>query len=154
MHNPHFYQLSQETRERVMNERASRGLSTASASGVPFAEGAQGGGGLRGGAEECPLVDPLCVEFYSAEFHALIEGEQNEIRSDIRNAHRMVSHYEHNSLVDVNARLDEFQRVGREKMVRKERIVYLRGGRCAAPEEQLRWSRGPLYPTTTTKNRK
>ena len=59
----------------------------------------------------------------------------NEIRSDIRNAHRMVSHYEHNSLVDVNARLDEFQRVGREKMVRKERIVYLRGGRCAAPED-------------------
>ncbi len=61
VHNPHFHELSEEARTKVMNARAARGLGATDEERFVAGVGAAGAAGAAGADE----FDPLCEEFES-----------------------------------------------------------------------------------------
>ena len=136
IHNPHFYQLSAELRQRIVDERAARGIAAGRTERF-----------LQGVAPRAPLCnvdaehDPLCVDFDAPVFLRLLEGAcasfTAENRQQVMEAHRLVGHYAHNQIptleriiVGINAANEnDTAPQFTERTTRELRIAYLRGGR-------------------------
>ena len=134
IHNPYFYGLSAELRQKVLHERAARGLS-GEASAVQ-----------RRAAPACDVDaehDPLCVAFESPVFLALLEARfQGEDRDNVMESHRLAQDYIFRS-ANVEGRLHASINFG-ELRARAARMTFLRGGRRLAKVATMPMTNHPL----------
>ena len=125
VHNPHFYQLSADVRQRVVDERASRGI--AAGREMRFLAGV----GPRGGCDANAEHDPLCIEFTAPLFTRLMERALKDDAVLLRaalNLHRYVVHSTQVELPGIDGALADPKRFG-EQRTRTMRLAYLNGGK-------------------------
>lgn len=126
IHNPHFYQLSTEMRQRIVDERASRGIAAGREDRFLAGVGPRGGGGCDAAAEH----DPLCVEFTSPVFLRLIERAIKDdlvLLRTVMEVHRHAVHCSQVELPGIETLLGSATRFG-EQRTRPMRLAYLNGG--------------------------
>jgi hypothetical protein len=118
IHNPHFYQLGADLRQRVVDDRAARGVAPAGAVDR-FVQGV----GQRNACDEAVEHDPYCIEFTSPIFLRLLEQAMptDAARRRVLEAHRRA--------VDYTAAVATAQRrrTSEELQTRAMRISFLRG---------------------------
>ena len=135
IHNPHFYSLSAELRQKVSDERAARGLS-----------GQASGARNRAAPIACDADaehDPLCVPFESPIFLALLEARfKDKDRDSVLEAHQLASDYVYRA-PRVEEQLHASINFG-ELRARAARITYLRGGRRIAKAVTMPMTNHPL----------
>ena len=141
IHNPHFYQLGTEMRQRIVDERASRGI--AAGRETRFLAGvAPHGGGCDAEAEH----DPLCVEFTSPVFMRLLERALKDDAALLRGAmdvHRHAVHCAQVEIPGIDYMLDNPHRFG-EQRTRDMRLAYLNGGKPVKLLEEISAAMHPL----------
>ena len=141
IHNPHFYQLGTEMRQRIVDERASRGI--AAGRETRFLAGvAPRGGGCDADAEH----DPLCVEFTSPVFMRLLERALKDDPALLRGAmdvHRHAVHCAQVEIPGIDYMLDNPHRFG-EQRTRDMRLAYLNGGKPVKLLEEISAAMHPL----------
>ena len=128
IHNPHFYQLSTEMRQRIVDERASRGITAGREARFLAGVGPRGGGG---GCDANAEHDPLCVDFTSPVFLRLMERALKDDAALLRNAmdvHRHAVHCAQVELPGIENMLGNANRFG-EQRTRHMRLAYLNGGK-------------------------
>jgi hypothetical protein len=124
VHNPHFYQLSADVRQRVVDERASRGI--AAGREMRFLAGV----GPRGGCDANAEHDPLCIGFTEPIFTRLLDRSLRDDPVLLRAAldlHRYAVHCAQVELPGIDAMLTDPKRFG-EQRTRTMRLAYLNGG--------------------------
>ena len=122
VHNPHFYELSEQVRAQINEERAARGLSTHT--GNPLQR--------RTRCDDGEEIDILCVNFHSDTFVQMLANvfrqEQTyngKLLCGGAELHRRVVHLENVDLVEINRALMS-EKLG-EKGSRNIRIAMMRG---------------------------
>jgi hypothetical protein len=134
IHNPHFYGLSAELRQRIADERAARGI--AAGREARFLAGVA----PHNACDADAAHDPLCVEFGGPVFLRLLEDkckpEPAERRRELMEAHRTAHHFAEVSIPRLEAKLrgvhngaDDDTPQFTERATRELRVAYLRGGR-------------------------
>jgi hypothetical protein len=126
IHNPHFYQMSTEIRQRIVDERASRGITAGRE--VRFLAGV---GPRGGGCDVNAEHDPLCVEFTSPVFLRLMDRALKDDAALLRCAlevHRHAVHCSQVELPGIENTLGDARRFG-EQRTRPMRLAYLNGGK-------------------------
>jgi len=125
IHNPHFYTLGAEARQRIVDERASRGIM--SGREERFLAGVR----PRVVCDANMIHDPLCMDFNSTQFLNLLENALKDDKVLVRVAlelHRETVHFmtvESPRLADLLNRPSKFG----EQRTRPFRLAHLRGGR-------------------------
>lgn len=125
IHNPHFYTLSAEARQRIVDERASRGI--VSSREERFLAGVR----PRAACDANAMHDPLCMDFNSLEFLNLLENALKDDRELVREAkevHRETNHLSMVEMTRLTQMLANPMKFG-EQRTRPFRLEYLRGGR-------------------------
>ncbi len=142
IHNPHFYQLSTEIRQRIVDERASRGLTAGREARFLAGVGPRGGRGCDANAEH----DPLCVDFTSPVFLRLMERALKDDAALLRQAmdvHRHAVHCAQVELPGIENMLGNATRFG-EQRTRQMRLAYLNGGKYVKGLAELSAKTHPL----------
>ena len=140
IHNPHFYQLSTEMRQRIVDERAARGI--AAGREARFLAGV----GPRGGCDANAEHDPLCVEFTAPVFLRLMERalkDDSALLRDAMDVHRHAVHCAQVELPGIENMLGNANRFG-EQRTRHMRLAYLNGGKYVKELEELSSPAHPL----------
>jgi hypothetical protein len=142
IHNPHFYQLSTEMRQRIVDERASRGITAGREARFLAGVGPRGGAACDANAEH----DPLCVEFTAPVFLRLIERALKEDLALLRSTmevHRHAVHCAQVELPGIENMLGNAHRFG-EQRTRHMRLAYLNGGKYVKGLEEFSAAAHPL----------
>jgi hypothetical protein len=120
-------------RQRVVDERASRGI--AAGREMRFLAGV----GPRGGCDANAEHDPLCIEFTAPLFTRLMERALKDDAVLLRAAldlHRYVVHSTHVELHGIDGALADPKRFG-EQRTRTMRLAYLNGGKPISTLAQI-----------------
>lgn len=142
IHNPHFYQMSVEMRQRIVDERASRGITAGRESRFLAGVGPRGVAACDANAEH----DPLCVDFTAPVFLRLIEKALKDDAALLRSTmdvHRHAVHCAAVELPGLENMLGNAHRFG-EQRTRHMRLAYLNGGRYVKEIEELSAATHPL----------
>jgi hypothetical protein len=123
IHNPHFFQLGEDVRARIIAERAERGLRANREQ--RFLAGVNPDHDLM--CNEAAEFDPLCIDFGAATFLNAVSKLSTEpaSKADYEEMYRIILHFEHAELTAANDEAVD-DRFG-EKGMRIQRLAQLRG---------------------------